>query len=144
MVGAGALGCEFLKMFALTGIACGPKGMVTVTDDDMIEKSNLNRQFLFRPEDIKHYKAVCAGKAAQIMNPALKLQVYQNRVGYESENVFHDEFWEKQDIVTNAVDNMKARLYIDDKCVYYQKPLFDSGTHGTKSSCMCTVPHLTN
>lgn len=48
LVGAGALGCEFLKNFAMMGIACGDKGLVTVTDDDVIEKSNLSRQFLFR------------------------------------------------------------------------------------------------
>ncbi len=26
MVGAGALGCEFLKNFAMMGVACGPSG----------------------------------------------------------------------------------------------------------------------
>ena len=47
-MGAGALGCEFIKQFALTGMCCGPKGQLTCTDDDNIEISNLNRQFLFR------------------------------------------------------------------------------------------------
>lgn len=42
MVGAGALGCEFLKMFALLGLTIG-KGKICVTDDDNIEISNLNR-----------------------------------------------------------------------------------------------------
>lgn len=36
-VGCGALGCEFLKNFALIGLACGEKGMITVTDNDRIE-----------------------------------------------------------------------------------------------------------
>jgi ubiquitin-activating enzyme E1 len=45
LVGAGALGCEFLKMFALSGIATGDNGLVTVTDDGNIEISNLNSQF---------------------------------------------------------------------------------------------------
>ena len=52
LVGAGALGCEFLKNFALMGIGVGPNGSITVTDDDVIEKSNLSRQFLFRNRDI--------------------------------------------------------------------------------------------
>lgn len=47
LVGAGALGCEFLKNMACMGVACG-SGKVTVTDDDVIEKSNLSRQFLVR------------------------------------------------------------------------------------------------
>lgn len=45
---SGALGCEFLKAFSTMGVGCGPKGKVTVTDNDRIEVSNLNRQFLFR------------------------------------------------------------------------------------------------
>jgi len=43
MVGAGALGCEFLKIFSLMGLGCSNKGLLTVTDDDNIETSNLNR-----------------------------------------------------------------------------------------------------
>lgn len=52
LVGAGALGCEFLKNFALMGIATLDSGVITVTDDDVIEKSNLSRQFLFRDWNI--------------------------------------------------------------------------------------------
>jgi molybdopterin/thiamine biosynthesis adenylyltransferase len=44
MVGCGALGCELFKNFAMMGVACGEKGVITVTDDDVIEKSNLSRQ----------------------------------------------------------------------------------------------------
>ncbi|DBA88021.1 TPA: hypothetical protein ACH3X1_005003 [Trebouxia sp. C0004] len=52
LVGAGALGCEFIKNFAMMGLGVGPQGQITVTDDDVIEKSNLSRQFLFRDWDI--------------------------------------------------------------------------------------------
>lgn len=51
-VGAGAIGCELLKNFALMGLGAGKEGSVTVTDMDFIERSNLNRQFLFRSQDI--------------------------------------------------------------------------------------------
>jgi ubiquitin-activating enzyme E1 len=51
MVGCGALGCEFVKNFALTGVCCGPSGSLTITDNDRIEVSNLNRQFLFRSDN---------------------------------------------------------------------------------------------
>lgn len=43
MIGAGALGCEYLKMFALMGLGTADQGKLTVTDDDQIEISNLNR-----------------------------------------------------------------------------------------------------
>jgi ubiquitin-activating enzyme E1-like protein 2 len=56
MVGCGAIGCEMLKNYALMGVGVGPSGLVTVTDNDLIEKSNLNRQFLFRS---KHIQVKC-------------------------------------------------------------------------------------
>ena len=37
MVGAGALGCELVKAFALMGVGCSDKGKVHVTDNDNIE-----------------------------------------------------------------------------------------------------------
>lgn len=51
-VGSGAIGCEMLKNFAMMGMGCGEGGAVYVTDMDSIEKSNLNRQFLFRSHDV--------------------------------------------------------------------------------------------
>lgn len=34
MVGSGALGCEYLKMFAMIGLSCDNEGLFTVVDDD--------------------------------------------------------------------------------------------------------------
>lgn len=51
-MGAGAIGCELLKNFAMIGLAAGEGGNITVTDMDTIEYSNLNRQFLFRQQDV--------------------------------------------------------------------------------------------
>jgi ubiquitin-activating enzyme E1 len=90
LVGAGALGCEFLKMFALSGIATGDNGLVTVTDDDNIEISNLNRQFLFRRENVKHPKSETAANAVQKMNPQFKVKAIKNRVSPETIEVFDD------------------------------------------------------
>jgi len=43
MPGAGAVGCEYLKMLALMGFSSGEEGRVTCLDHDHIELSNLNR-----------------------------------------------------------------------------------------------------
>ena len=60
LVGAGAIGCEMLKNWALMGVGAGADGGVIVTDPDTIEKSNLNRQFLFRPWDVSKPKSQTA------------------------------------------------------------------------------------
>lgn len=62
LVGAGALGCEFLKNFAMMGLSIGSDGQLTVTDDDVIEKSNLSRQFLFRDWDIGRLASTLCSK----------------------------------------------------------------------------------
>lgn len=78
MVGAGALGCEYIKMFALMGL--GTKGEIAVTDDDNIEVSNLNRQFLFRKENVGHNKCACATAVGKRMNEEVIFNAYQLRV----------------------------------------------------------------
>jgi ubiquitin-activating enzyme E1 len=46
--------------------------------------------------------------------------------------VFNSKFWKGLTLVTNALDNVQARLYVDQMCMYFQKPLLESGTLGTK------------
>lgn len=143
VVGAGALGCEFLKNLALMGVSCGSQGKLTITDDDVIEKSNLSRQFLFRDWNIGQAKSTVAASAAVSINPSLNIEALQNRVGPETENVFDDTFWENLSVVINALDNVNARLYVDQRCLYFQKPLLESGTLGAKCNTQMVIPHLT-
>lgn len=143
MIGAGALGCEFLKDFALMGIATN-KGLVTVTDNDNIEVSNLNRQFLFRMSDVHTPKSNTAGRVIQEMNTSFRCNPLQNYVSHETENIFDADFWNTQDFVINAVDNVKARKYIDSRCTWYNRILIDSGTLGTKAHVQLMVPKVTS
>ncbi|KAI3839766.1 hypothetical protein MKW98_010071 [Papaver atlanticum] len=130
MVGSGALGCEFLKNLALTGVCCNQQGKLTITDDDVIEKSNLSRQFLLRDWNIGQGKSTVAASAASSINPSLHVEALQNRASPETENVFNDAFWENLEVVINALDNVNARMYMDQRCLYIQKPLLESGTLG--------------
>ncbi|XP_077369679.1 ubiquitin-like modifier-activating enzyme 1 isoform X1 [Festucalex cinctus] len=142
LVGAGAIGCELLKNFAMIGLASG-EGEVIVTDMDTIEKSNLNRQFLFRQSDVTKMKSNTAAAAVKQMNPSIKITGHQNRVGPDTERVYDDDFFESLDGVANALDNVDARLYMDRRCVYYRKPLLESGTLGTKGNVQVVIPFLT-
>ncbi|XP_022034390.1 ubiquitin-activating enzyme E1 1 isoform X1 [Helianthus annuus] len=143
VVGSGALGCEFLKNLALMGVSCGNGGKLTITDDDVIEKSNLSRQFLFRDWNIGQAKSTVAATAATLINPKFHIEALQNRASPDTENVFDDTFWENLSVVVNALDNVNARLYIDQRCLYFQKPLLESGTLGAKCNTQMVIPHLT-
>lgn len=145
LVGAGAIGCEMLKNWAMIGLGSGPNGKIIVTDMDSIEKSNLNRQFLFRPKDVGQMKSDSAAKAVQVMNPDLTghIECLRERVSSETEHIFNEEFWESLDGVTNALDNVEARTYVDRRCVFFHKPLLESGTLGTKGNTQVVLPMLT-
>ena len=98
-----------LKNWAMMGMASSPDGKIIVTDMDTIEKSNLNRQFLFRPWDVSKTKSSTAAKAVKAMNPHIHVLAQENRVGPETENVYTDEFFESLSGVANALDNVEAR-----------------------------------
>jgi len=143
LVGAGAIGCEMLKNWSLMGVGCGPSGHVHVTDMDRIEKSNLSRQFLFRNKHIDHFKSSTAAEAAKTINPKLNITALQEKVGKETENIFGDDFYANLSGVCTALDNVEARLYVDQRCLFYRLPMLESGTLGTKGNTQIVVPHLT-
>ncbi|EHA54547.1 ubiquitin-activating enzyme E1 1 [Pyricularia oryzae 70-15] len=145
LVGAGAIGCEMLKNWAMIGLGTGPEGKIVITDMDSIEKSNLNRQFLFRAKDVGHMKSDCAAKAVQAMNPELEGHILclKDRVSADTEHIFNEDFWNSLDGVTNALDNVEARTYVDRRCVFFHKSLLESGTLGTKGNTQVVLPNLT-
>jgi len=145
LVGAGAIGCEMLKNWAMIGLGTGPKGGIVITDMDSIERSNLNRQFLFRAPDVGQMKSDSAAKAVQRMNTDLegRIRSLKEAVGKDTEHTFNEEFWKGLDGVTNALDNVAARQYVDQRCVVFHKPLLESGTLGTKGNTQVVVPKLT-
>ncbi|KAL1484722.1 hypothetical protein MTO96_032413 [Rhipicephalus appendiculatus] len=142
MVGAGAIGCELLKNFAMMGLG-GNDGLIHVADMDVIKRSNLHRQFLFHPEDVGQMKSTTAAKAVVQMNPELNIVFHEDRVGPHTENIYNDDFFDSLDGVANALDNWQTRDYIDRMCIYHRKPLLEAGTLGTKGNVQVVKPDLT-
>ena len=138
IVGSGAIGCEHLKNFSMMGI-----GSQVITDMDIIEKSNLNRQFLFRNSDIGKYKAEIACNKAKKMNPTINIEYKLNKVGIDTENIFTSDFYNNINCIINALDNVTARNYMDNQSITYSKPLLESGTLGLKGNVQVILPNLT-
>jgi len=143
IIGAGALGCEFLKIFALMGIGTDKEGKIIITDYDNIEKSNLNRQFLFNNKDIGKSKSKCACNSIKQINPEINCEDLQLMVNKDTENIFNENFWTNLDLVVLAVDNREARKYVDNKCTIYKVKLIECGTLGVNASSHIFAPYIT-
>lgn len=143
VVGSGAIGCELLKNLSLSGIAESQEGRIYLTDPDMIEISNLNRQFLFRERYVRKAKSVVAAASIKTNNPLVNIQPMTEFLGPDTEQIFTKKFWSKLDCVANALDNVKARVYVDSRCVQSSVPLIESGTLGTKGHVQSIVPFYT-
>uniref|UniRef100_A0A8C5ICD4 Ubiquitin-like modifier-activating enzyme 6 n=1 Tax=Gouania willdenowi TaxID=441366 RepID=A0A8C5ICD4_GOUWI len=143
-VGCGAIGCEMLKNFALLGVGLArSSGEVCITDPDLIEKSNLNRQFLFRPHHLQKPKSTTAAEATRNINPDMQVDAHLNKVCPATESIYNDSFYSGLNLVVTALDNVEARRYVDSRCVSNQRALLDSGTMGTKGHTEIIVPNLT-
>ncbi|XP_007982456.1 ubiquitin-like modifier-activating enzyme 7 isoform X4 [Chlorocebus sabaeus] len=143
LVGAGAIGCELLKVFALVGLGARNSGGLTVVDMDHIERSNLSRQFLFRSQDIGRPKAEVAAAAAQRLNPDLQVIPLTYPLDPTTEHIYGDNFFSHVDGVAAALDSFQARRYVAARCTHYLKPLLEGGTLGTRGSAKVFMPHVT-
>jgi len=143
MIGAGAVGCELLKYFSMMGIATNPNSLLTVTDHDRIEKSNLSRQFLFREKDIGKLKSEIAINSIKNFNNKINCVALEEFVNEQTEKMFNKEFFEKQSAVVICVDNFEARTYISNQCEIYEIPYFNCGTDGAYANVEAFIPGKT-
>jgi ubiquitin-activating enzyme E1 len=145
MVGSGAIGCEYLKNLAYMNIANTKLGTgeIIITDPDSIEKSNLNRQFLFRSHHIGKSKSEMATSVIKQMKPHINIRSFSQKVGSDSMEFTNQIMDSNITGVLNALDNVKARRFMDEMCFKYNIPLFESGTTGTKGNTQPVIPFVT-
>lgn len=139
IVGSGAIGCELLKNLAWLDVKS-----IDITDPDTIEKSNLSRQFLFRKDDIGKLKSEVATNKIKELKPNITINYYSEKVGIETKS-FTDYLLKRKELtgIFNALDNINARKFMDEQAFNYVKPLFESGTQGTKGNTQAVIPYLT-
>jgi ubiquitin-like 1-activating enzyme E1 B len=130
VVGAGGIGCELLKILVLSNFK-----NITVVDLDTIDKSNLNRQLLFKREDIGKSKAEVVAKVITGLRPEISIVGIQANV-----NTFKDSFFKEFRVVFNALDNLEARRYVNRMCCFLNIPLIDAGTKSTAGQVTVHIP----
>lgn len=122
VVGAGGIGCEILKNLVLSGFQD-----IEIIDLDTIDVSNLNRQFLFHKEHVGKSKANVARESALSFNPNVKIKAYHDSITTSDYGV---SFFQKFNLVLNALDNRAARNHVNRLCLTADVPLIESGTAG--------------
>ena len=139
LVGAGALGCELLKIYALLGIK-----NVNVVDNDYIELSNLSRQYFYHKEHIGKSKVEISCKAVLEINNELKnYNPIIGKICKETEDQFNKKFWDDQDILISAIDTLSGRLYLDNKSTLYEIPMLNGGTNKSSGKNEMFIPFKT-
>lgn len=146
MIGAGGLGSPAAFYLAAAGV-----GQLRIADDDVVDRSNLQRQILHTEARIGESKVVSAQATLAALNPRTQVDAVAERV--TAENV--ERLLEGVDVVLDGADNFPARYLLNDACVKLGKPLvygavqrfegqvsvFDAGRHRGEQPCYrCLFP----
>jgi molybdopterin/thiamine biosynthesis adenylyltransferase/rhodanese-related sulfurtransferase len=146
VVGAGGLGSPAAFYLAAAGV-----GTLRIADDDVVDRSNLQRQILHTDARIGLAKVESATAALSALNPRTKIEALQERI--TSANV--ERMLDGVDVVVDGADNFPVRYLLNDACVELGKPLvygavqrfdgqasvFDAGRHRGGAPCYrCLFP----
>jgi molybdopterin/thiamine biosynthesis adenylyltransferase/rhodanese-related sulfurtransferase len=120
LVGAGGLGSPAGFYLAAAGV-----GSIRLVDDDVVDRSNLQRQILHTDARIGVPKVESAAHALQALNPRTRIEALQARVG--ADNV--ESLLAEVDVVIDGSDNFMTRYLLNDACVRLAKPLVYGAVH---------------
>lgn len=136
IIGSGGIGCELMKNLVLIGIK-----EIHLVDFDTITISNLNRQFLFKNENIGQSKSLVAKKSIESFNyHKCKIVSYHNDIKNSSE--FPLNWWKQFEVVFDAVDNIETRRFVNNICLFLKFPLIECGTSGYNGYCQPIFPYF--
>lgn len=113
VIGAGGLGAPILQYLAAAGV-----GNISIFDDDLIDESNLQRQVLFREDQVNEKKAVVSAEAIQALNSNIQVQVHDERLHAGNAISLLEHF----DLVIDGTDNFFTRYVINDVCLALDIP----------------------
>jgi adenylyltransferase/sulfurtransferase len=113
VVGAGGLGSPVLQYLAAAGI-----GRLGIADDDVVERSNLQRQVVHGTDDVGRPKVESAAETVADLNPDVAVDRHETRVTAENAPDLVAEY----DLVVDGSDNFPTRFLLNDACVLADTP----------------------
>lgn len=146
VVGAGGLGSPVAYYLAAAGV-----GLLRMVDDDVVDRSNLQRQILHADADVGMPKVASAETRLSALNPRMRFEAVEARAS--ADNI--EALLADVDVVVDGADNFPARYLLNDACVKLGKPLvygavhrfegqvsvFDAGRHRGQAPCYrCLFP----
>jgi len=114
VIGAGGIGSGAIPALAGAGI-----GRLTIVDDDAVDRSNLQRQTIFRDADVGEAKAHHAARFAAGLNTHVEAVPVRERVNPGNAAALLNG----HDLVLDGSDNFATRLAVSDACVKLGIPL---------------------
>ncbi len=116
LIGAGGLGSPSGLYLAAAGV-----GTIGVIDNDVVDKSNLQRQIFHDESWEGRSKVESALHRMKGINSDIKINALNMRL--DRTNVL--EIFKDYDVIVNGCDNFSTRYLINDACVFLKKPLVD-------------------
>lgn len=113
IIGVGALGSSISMLLVAAGV-----GRVGIVDYDVVSRSNLSRQLLYRDCEVGLPKVECAKKRLSEMNPECNIECHKLKL--DQSNI--DEIIAHYDIVIDGCDNVETRYIIDEATQRVKKP----------------------
>lgn len=117
ILGAGGLGSPALLYLSAAGV-----GTLGVIDPDTVSNSNLQRQVLFRDDDIGTPKVFAAEAALTALNPFLTVKPYHRRLTEDIAAALIADY----DLVLDGCDDFETRQLVNRACVAAAKPLISA------------------
>lgn len=120
VIGAGGLGCPVLQSLAAAGV-----GHIGLADGDLIEETNLHRQFLFSLNDVGKNKALVAKEVISKQNPDITIEVYPKH--FTAQNAF--ELVSDYHIIVDCTDDNASRYLMNDIALVKNIPMVYASIH---------------
>lgn len=120
-VGAGGLGSPALLYLAAAGV-----GTIGVIDDDVVDRSNLQRQIVHRDDACGQPKTASAAAAMRALDPTVRVVEHHQRFTAENAASILADY----DLVLDGADNFPTRYLVNDAAVLTQTPCVHGAIFG--------------